>query len=238
MRNLLCIVFLLFVRIGTAAQDGMDTITDNFIYPVKLFYNSLGEQSPLYNGREYFDYSKTIHSGHPYYSSSGFKKGSIVFDDMIFEDAMILYDIIKEKIIIRHFAGMFKIELDIEKIREFTLSGKHFVHVPADSLAVIEEGFYEKLYDGKTDLYAKRKKTIREETSRNEILNIVDEKNSFYVKKNGVFHSVNNIKALLQVFNDRKESIRNHLKEKRIKFRKNREAAVLMAVKYYDSLSN
>lgn len=238
MRESICTLCLSLILLVSTAQHNIDSTARKNLFPVQVFYKALGEQSPLFNGREYFDYSKTIHVGHPFYPTTDFLKTFIVYDGMAFEDAMILYDIMKDKVIVQHFSGLYMIDLDVEKVQEFRFLNKHFVRLDADSLEHIEEGFYEKLFDDEIALYAKRKKTLREEVSRTDILSIADQKNFFYIKKDGVYHFVKNFKGLLTILRDRKDKIRNHLQAKGLKFRKNREAAILVAVKYYDSLSN
>ena len=238
MPNFFCLHFIMLISFVSHAQQIADTSSFKKLHPVALYYTTLGQQSPLYNGKEYLDYGSTIRIGHQFFSSKEFAMGSIHFDGMVFEDAMILYDIIKDKLVLRHHNKYFKIDLPIEKISEFKLWNHHFIHLLPDSAQVIEEGFYDKLYQGNMSLLAKRKKEIREELSRNDLITLVDEKNSFYIEKQGVYYPVTNMRQLLRVLNDRKDVIRKYLNKMGMTFKKDREAAILMAVKYYDSLSN
>jgi hypothetical protein len=141
-------------------------------------------------------------------------------------------------VLILHYNGVFRIDLPVDKIGEFNMHGHRFLHLYPDSSNVINEGFYDKLYDGKTDMFVKRTKLFREERTGNDILRVVDEKDFFYIHKRGEYHAVRSKKTLFNIFKDRRDEVRRELKRKGLKFRKNREAAVLTAVKYYDSLSN
>jgi hypothetical protein len=234
MRKLPC-VWLLFVSVALSAQRSADTALR---YPVSLYYQALGEQSPLFNAREYVAFPGIIHQGHPFYKTTEFATGTIHYDGMVFDDAKILYDLVTDKVLILHYNGVFRVDLPVEKISEFKFHDHHFIHLYPDSLHVIEEGFYDKVYDGKTDLFVKRTKHFREERTGNDILRVVDERNFFYVYKQGTYHAVRSRKALFNIFKDRKDEIRRELKKKGIRFRKNREAAVLTAVQHFDSLSN
>lgn len=236
MRKLLCI-HILFITIGLSAQPSADTASRSNLHPVSIYYQTLGDQSPLFNAREYVAFPGIIHEGHPFYKTTEFVKGTIHYDGMVFDDAMILYDIITDKVLILHYNG-FRIDLPVNKITEFRLLDHHFIRLFPDSAQVIQEGFYDKLYDGKMVLFVKRVKSFREERTGNDILRVVDEKDLFYIYKQGVYHPVRSKKALLNIFRDRKDEIRRDLKKKGLKFRKNREAVVLAAVQYYDSLSN
>ena len=238
MRRFFYIQAILFIHVISIAQQAADTSTVSGSDPVTIYYQTLGEQSPLFNAREYVDFPGIIHVGHPFYKTTEFTKGAVHYDGMIFEDAMLLYDIINDKLLVLHYNGIYKIDLPVQKISEFKLLDCHFIRLFPDSAKVIEEGFYERLYKGKITVFAKRQKNFREERTANDILRVVDEKNFLYIEKQGVYHPVKNIKGLLNVLNNRREAVRQHLRKKGIKFRKNREAAVLTAAQYYDSLSN
>lgn len=226
--------FCVIIRGSSIAQSSADSMAQTMPYPVAIYYDSLGEQSPLFNGREYVDYAGTIQKGHPFFGTTEFVKGVLHYDGMVYNDAMILFDIIKEKVLVRHFNNVFRIDMPVEKVSEFILPGHHFVRLYPDSAGVVTEGFYEKLYQGKTKLYVKRKKEIRVDRTGNDIINVVDEKDVFYILKQGRFHAVNTRGGLLRVLGDKRDGIRQHLKRSGIKFRHNRELAVVTAVQFYD----
>lgn len=237
MRKLFC-AWLLFVSIALSAQQSADTFSRQKPYPVSIYYDSLGEQSPLFNAREYVAFPGIIHQGHPFYKTTEFVTGTIHYDGMFFDDAKILYDIITNKVLVLHYNGIFRIDLPVDRISEFNLHGHRFVHLYPDSSHVIDEGFYDQLYDGKTDLFVKRTKLFREERTGTDILRVVDEKDFFFIRKQDTYRPVRSKKSLLNIFKDRKDEIRREIKKKGIKYRKNREAAILTAVQYYDSVSN
>ena len=238
MYRFFCAQLLLFVGIVTFGQESSDSSSTPGRVPIKVYYNALGEQSPLYNGREYVEYSGTIQVGHPFYNTTEFTKGSIVYEGMLFNDAFILYDIVKDKVIIRHFNQIFRIDLPVEKIQEFHILNHHFIRLYPDSAGVFEEGFYDKMYEGKTKLYIMRRKLIAEERTGTDLLRVAEQKDIFYIHKEGTYHAVKTQKALLNVLSNRSDAIRQHLRKNGIKFRKAPEAAVLTAVQYYDRVSN
>jgi hypothetical protein len=231
---------LLLISLLAAKSNAQEAATDSSINlintAVNFYYQSLGELSPLYNGSEYLSYTHTLQSGHPFFNSTQFEKGTIHLDGMIFRNVMMLYDIIKDKVIILHFDNIHKVDLPVYRIGEFTFLGHHFIRLYPDSMNIMEEGFYERLYNGKTSLFIQRKKVIREERTGTEINNVVDEANGFYVQKNG-YHAVKNMRVLLQILNDKREQVRQFLKKNKIKFKKEPERAMVMAVQYYDRLS-
>ena len=234
-----CIVFILIIKGSTKAQPvASDTLSSLIEYPVSIYYQSLGEQSPLYNGSEFVDYGAKIHIGHPFYKTTDFVKGTIHFDGMVFGNAMMLYDIIKDKIIIQHFDKIYRIEIPVKKIEKFAILGHTFIPLLPDSGQVIEEGFYDRLYSGKISLFAKRKKLIREDRNGTEINNVVDEKNFFYILKQNVYYPIKNQRALLNLLKDKSDQIRKLLRTNGIKFRKDPERAILLGVEFYDRPSS
>ena len=237
MPKFFCIHIILFINVVSYAQEDADTSGLKKHHPVSLYYSALDNQSPLYNGKEYLDYAFTIKVGHQFFSGKDFAMGSIHFDGMVFENVMILYDIVKDKVVLRHHNKYFKIDLPVEKIAEFKLREHFFVRLLADSARVIEEGFYDKLYGGKINLFVKRTKEIREELSRNDLTTIADEKKTFYIEKQGVYYAVKNMRQLLRVFSDRREKVRQYIKTTRMRFKNDSETVILSAVKYYDGLS-
>ena len=238
MYRFFCLLVLSFASFGSLAQRSIDSLPALKAGPVKVYYDAMGEQSPLYNGREYVEYAATIQVGHPFYQTTEFAKGTIIYEGMQFNDAMMLYDIVKDKVIIRHFNKIFRIDLPVEKIQEFYLLDHHFIRLYPDSTGLVEEGFYDKMYEGKIQLFIKRKKVVIEERSGTDLLNVAEQKDIFYLQKEGIYHPVKTFKGLLKVFGNRSDAIRQHLRKNGIKFRKAREAAVLMAVQHYDRLSN
>jgi hypothetical protein len=75
----------------TSDSDIQKTVSQT----IDIYYNALGDQSPLYNGSEYLEYAYTIQEGHPFFESTAFVKGIIHFDGMEFRDVPMIYDMVK-----------------------------------------------------------------------------------------------------------------------------------------------
>jgi hypothetical protein len=156
------------------------------------------------------------------------------FPGMIFEDALILYDIVKDKVILLHYNELFHIDLPVRKIQQFILNGHRFIRLYPDSTKQIEEGFYDRLYQGKMTLFVRRRKMIREERTGDEINQVIDEKDLFYIYKDNVYTQVKNMRGLLNLFSDKRQEIQQYLRKNGVKFKKQPEKALLMTVEYYD----
>jgi hypothetical protein len=87
-------------------------------------------------------------------------------------------------------------------------------------------------------LFAKREKKILEKYSNVQISKVVISQNIYYIKKEGIYHAVKNKSSMLAVLKDKKRDIQQYLKTNNIKFKQEPERAMIMAVKYYDQLTN
>ena len=222
-----------------AAQNADDTtLHGNALNAINVYYQNLGEQSPLYNGSEYIEYAYSLQEGHPFFQMADFINGDINLDGMIFHDVPILYDMVKDQVIIQDFQKVYKINLPADRVQEFFLLGHFFVRLAHDSSDQVKTGFYDQLYKGKIALFAKREKSMLEKYSNIQISKVVISQNVYYIKKDGVYHTIKNKSSLLAALKSKKKEVQQYLKANDIKFKREPERAMIMAVKYYDQLTN
>src|ERR1044071_1942480 len=221
------------------AQNAGDTaLNQNALNAINAYYQSLGEESPLYNGSEYIEYAYTLQEGHPFFKTPNFVNGNIDLDGMIFHDVPMLYDIVKDQLIIQDFQRVYKINLPADKVQQFFLMDHLFVRLVRDNPADVKTGFYDQLYKGKIALLAKREKKILEKYSNLQIGKVIISEDIYYIKKDGVYHTIKNRSSLLGVLKSKKKEVQQYLKTQNIKFKREPERAMIMAVKYYDQLTN
>ena len=200
-----------------------------------IYSSSIGGNSHLLNGVEYKDYD--IHSydiGHPYFISDDWEYGTINYDKQVYHNVDIMYNIVRDKVIIDQPQGHFKLELIDEHLASFTLQGHNFVRLVKDSTADIRTGYYDLLYDGKTKVYAKRRKEIQENLSSRTVISEYNERDIYYIYKNGKYFTVRSKPAVLKVFVERKTMLRKHLSKLKIRFKKNKDLVLVESAKFYD----
>jgi len=238
-KRLFYILFIcVFSRHATAQNADDTTLRENALNAINAYYQNLGEESPLYNGSEYLEYAYTLQEGHPFFQLATFVNGNINLEGMIFHDVPMLYDIVKDQVIIQDFHRVYKINLPADKVQQFFLLDHLFVRLTRDSSGQIKTGFYDQLYNGKIALFAKREKKILEKYSNVQISKVIISENIYYIKKDGVYHTVKNKSSLLTVLKNKKKDVQQYLKTNNIKFKREPERAMIMAVKYYDQLTN
>jgi len=219
------------------AQNADDTtLHENALNAIGVYYQNLGEESPLYNGSEYIEYAYTLQEGHPFFQVVNFINGNVNVDGMIFHDVPMLYDIVKDQLIIQDFQKVYKINLPADRVQQFFLLGHLFVHLNASDQ--VKTGFYDQLYKGKISLFAKREKKILEKYSNIQISKVVISQNVYYIKKDGVYYTIKNKSSLFSALKGKKKEVQQYLKANDIKFKREPERAMIMAVKYYDQLTN
>ncbi|MET0299510.1 MAG: hypothetical protein ABW036_07105 [Flavitalea sp.] len=205
---------------------------------VNAYYKFTSPRARLYNGREFIRYSPKL-EGQPFYSDDELHRGTVIYDGMKYDSVNMQYDLVRDNLVIQHFDIYFKLVLVPEKLTEFSYIGHHFKRLVKDSVnkLPVATGIYDFLHEGKITLFAKRTKRI-EETVTDVIVQRVTEKNFYYIIKDDVYYPVKSYKGLLAVLKDRSREIRQELRRQKIKFRKDREGAIIKAVEFYDTPKN
>jgi hypothetical protein len=193
-------------------------------------------QSRLYNGSDYVYYIPKDEE-HPYFKSDDWSPGSIVYWDEPYENVSILYDLTIDHVIIEHNRGN-PIKLLSEKVTSFTIANHTFVRLQRDEKNKIPDGFYDRLYSGKSKVYGKYAKFYEEALESRTVVPRFDETYRYYVVRDGIFHMVKTKKSLLEVFGDRKQEIKAFLRKNHIRHNDNREKSIVRVAEFYDTLTD
>ena len=232
-----CFVVVLCCALQSFGQQlPLDTtfLTSAKLNQVALYTDYISGQKRLNNGSEYRDYL-SHNEEHPYFEVDDWAYGSIIYDEELYEDVPMFYDLSRDKVISEHSLNGAKLELISEKISMFTLGPHTFVRLAADEARTITSGFHELLYDGKTKVYVRREKSLQQKVESNDIIFNFDEKNRVYIKKDGVYYPVKTKNSVLEVFNDRKQEIRAFMKKNGRITKKDRENAIARVAAFYDA---
>ena len=205
-------------------------------------YRTLGNQSGLYNGPEYYFYDPLIKNTAYFMDVNAFNTGSVNYDGIIYNNVPMLYDLYSDKIVVLLYNKFSKYSLLNEKVQGFDFLNHRFVNLLPDSLTGsvnINPGFYQELYSGRLQLLVKLVKTIQTTTgsaaATERYFVLVKD---YYLKKDMTYYKVNNESSFLNVLNDKKNLIKDYMKINQIKFRKDPEGAMIKIANYYDRLTN
>ena len=208
-------------------------------YPVKLYYNAIGENAHIYNGYEYMTPDSRI-KGSPYFFTFNLFPGNITYDSSFYQDIPMLYDLVRDLIVIKQLNQNFKISLISEKVSSFTFQNHDFIRVNQDSVYGVDmvTGFYERAYTGKSAVLIKRKKIIFETIEYSTSSNQYKVQDVYYVAFNGKYVVVTNKKSVLKLFNSKKSQIKSYLRKNKLDFKSDFEKTLIATSRYYDQLTS
>lgn len=232
-------ILLLFYALSKqVAAQSIDSIPyENTANAINIYYRSLGAESPLYNGSEYLEYAYTIQEGHPFFETSNWVNGSIHLEGMLFQNVPMLYDIVKDQLVIPDFQKAYKINLPAGKVQQFDLPGHIFIRLTQNRSDQMKAGFYELLYNGEIQALAKREKKIIVEYGSLQLSNIIISKNLYYIRKDSNYYTISNKHDLLDVFKNKKKDVQQYLKKIGIKFKSDPGKVIALVAEYYDKLN-
>jgi hypothetical protein len=101
----------------------------------------------------------------------------------------------------------------------------------------MKPGFYDELYNGKSQVLVKRSKDIQTITSGT-AENYFDLTTKYFFKKNHIYYSISSQGSLINILKDRKKELQQYIRANQIKFRSDPEEAMVKIASYYDHLTN
>jgi hypothetical protein len=207
---------------------------------LSIYHSYLTPESALFRGDEYATYDFRLREGNPYFGDKRRHPGTVVYDSVMYNHVLLLYDEVKDLVILFDFTNLFKITLFPELIDRFTIEDHHFIRLK-DSLNPNQprNGFYEVMYQGRMTLLKKEKKTVQEDLNAGTVAEyyIQGADTSYYLKKNNVYYPVKNTKSLLHALKDRSKDVKRFIRSNHLSMRRDREHTLLKVAAWYDSSS-
>ncbi len=222
-----------------------DTLQESpgFHNTVNVYHQYLSPETGLYDGSEYSYttyYPFTIDEGDPFFQLKTFDTGVVFYNNVLYEKVPLLFDIIKEELLIYDPSRTYIIRLNSERIGWFTIWGHTFLRLIVDSLtnSQLHTGFYDLLYIGKTSLYNKVSKHFQENSaSAQGLKKYVVESNEYFIKKDNQFYKVKNRTSLVAILNNKKKEVAQFIKQNKLNLKKkNKNDALIKIVAYYDGI--
>ncbi len=194
----------------------------------------------LHTGPEYVFYDVGI-NGHPFFPDEDFSMGSAIVKGRRFPEVSLLYDAYKDKLVIEHFNAFNYFEwLEVvpEKVDSFTVYGYQFFRVDDKSefSGQLAGGFYNLLFNGTVRVISKRNKVYYEEINDRRVSREFQQKDKFYIVKDGSVVQVRSKGGVWRVFKDKKKPLKAAMKAEGIKFKSQFEFALVRAAQIYDKI--
>jgi hypothetical protein len=239
---LLCHLFSWSTRAQTAVIDSLPHLPSDVIpaYDTALnwYHAYLTPETGLYRGAEYASYDLRLREGNPYFIDKKRHPGTVFYDSVQYAHVLLLYDEVKDLVILYDVFNLFKINLYSELLDRFTIGDHQFIRL-RDSLNPTQphNGFYEVLYKGRISLLKKEKKIIQEDLyAGNQVeYYISGADTSYYLKKANDYYPVKNTRSLLRALKDRGKEVKKFIRSNGLSLRKDRENTLLKVSAWYDN---
>ncbi|MCH5719434.1 hypothetical protein [Niabella hibiscisoli] len=235
-------IMMLSLLLGGAAYAGAQVATGgNAIENQKvlaladLYQSYMGVEAPLFNGPIYIDYAHTISGNLPFWNGSrDFIKGSVVYNDILYKEVLINYDVYKDKLLIQHPVNYKIFEIPPQEITYFEFSGRKFVPLTA-SEEKLRTGFYELVFAGhKSVIYGKQVKELSQDLSENTTRYHFKNSTVYYVYKEGRPFKITNVKSLVQAYKN--DQVRDFIKSNKPDIKSDFPGTLKSVATYYEKL--
>jgi hypothetical protein len=205
---------------------------------INLYNHFSAGNAPVYNGSEYIYYTFKM-EGDPYFITGDLSKGWVSYSGRKYDSLSLMYDVARNQLVVASPQRFSRIVLGEEFVDSFNLRGHTFIKLIEDHKEnLYNTGYYDMLYNGKTQLLARRIKTMDSPIKGDMVVRIFYTKDRFYIHKNGLYYLVNTKKDVYRLFKERQHDIKKQLRKQHLKFRhKNFEQSLTKAVAYYDQLT-
>ena len=149
-----------------------------------------------------------------------------------------LYDIVRQVVVINQYQQDKRIQLLTEKVEYFIFNGHRFeiISQTGEEAVSTSKGLYDIAFTGKASVLVKRIKSIRKGL-RAEDPNSFKEEDEYYLKKGKSLYNVSDKKSVLDVFNDKKDLVKTFTRKNNLKFKKDIEKDLITAAAYYSTLN-
>jgi hypothetical protein len=240
--SLLCFLSALFTGNSFAQATPADSAYLQLISA--NFYKAIGDGSRLYNGHEYQPYDPRIKGNALFpYDAKTWATGEVKYDDFTYSNVPMMYDIYKDAVVVMLYNHFSMFTLLTEQVSNFNFSYHYFTRIEADKIADnkagLTTGFYDRLYTGKIEILAKRKKTIQSSSNIESTLETFFlATDDYYLKKGNMYYKIGSKGSVLKILKDKKNELQKYLKQNDIRYGDNPEFAIVKMASYYDQITN
>ena len=190
----------------------------------------------LYNGRAWRNMFYNV-KGDQFLFSDDFLKGTVTIDKRIFKGIVLKYDILNDEILTINSLG-FIIQLNKEMVDGFTIvtGDETFRFQKLDtSVSAPFTGYANILFDGKVSLIAKYRKEILK-LSGDSVYMEFKQSQKLYLKKGNDYFPIGNKKDLLDFVADKRQLVRNYIRNNRLRISRKDPHGLVPVVEYYNTL--
>jgi len=210
-------------------------------YLEKLYYSSVTAPNELINGKEYL----------PYYWKSGTnpllfvnrnRTSTLFFRDMEIKNLTLQYDTYLDEVIYTDNTRMVNGQLARIALNKYNIKGFNlyfdydsmlfrYLRFPARYSDKMKDGYYEVVYDGRSQFLIKHRSTLYNKEGRDKY-GYSPEK---YIFSGDAWVKTGSKKSFMKIFGDRKKEMSELMHTSKIKIQRAGKAQIAELLRYYDS---
>jgi hypothetical protein len=240
--------FLLLSTLTAVRTEAQSSLKDNSIsdsadaVALRQYHSYVSPEVGLYRGIQYIDYDFSVQKGQPFLGPDQVRVGSVWYGRMRYDHVPMLYDLVKEQLVVMDPFNVFKISLYMDLVDSFALDGHVYFRI-RDSLAPssMRSGFWDRIYPGRLVVLKRERKALNENImiTPDNVRYFIDGSVSYYFQKGSVYHPVNDKKELFDALKDRRRSeIRRVMRRSGLDWRDNKEQLIQLVAAWYDGVNH
>ena len=221
----------------TTAQNAPDTLFNaNAEMQVLDVYNrTIGDQKEFYNGPQYNPPAKA-YRGSPYFlDSASLQPANIRYNGTWYKEVPILYDALNDLMVSVSHSVLYSVRS--EKLSDVVLAGHHFIYRPQTKYFKLTTGYYDQLYDGRSEVLVKRRRGVVKRVEQQSVQVIYEVDDVIYIKKGSDYVPVSSKQSVLSVFKNKAKQLKEYMSDNKVSFRKDNEHSIARLAAYYDQIN-
>jgi hypothetical protein len=234
---LLGFILVILLQIDSISQSNQDStdIIQSIEKVLALYERTMEGVHHLYNVSEYIAY-EPIDDEYPYFKTDEWTYSQLKYDDEWFRNVPLLFDIDKNQLIASYYYNGTKMQLVQNRVDEFILADHHFINIKESiDSTTIRPGFYELLYNGQTQILARRSKNFIERIEETQEVKFFKESNQIFIIYSGIPFRINSKHDMLRVLKSKKSDLKIYIRENHL-FEKDKENSIIRLTQYFDRI--
>ncbi|OWP64761.1 hypothetical protein CDA63_03100 [Hymenobacter amundsenii] len=209
---------------------------------IQTYHAAINDQSQLYNGSEYFNYTRfyQLVEGNQFHPGAAAQPGTLTYWGHRYAGIPLLYDIHLDQVVVRQPNSLFDVALLSTEVSAFTIGNRSFVRLAgpvADQGA--GPGFYEVMLAGADlRLLAKRYKDMLDQPAQNMTRVVFSSADRYFLQLgDDQLLKIKGKQSVLAAFPRHRKLLLRHIRDKRLfTDQQAREADIVQLVLYRTSL--
>ncbi|MBQ8266642.1 MAG: hypothetical protein IJY60_02930 [Bacteroides sp.] len=196
------------------------------------FRKEVGDQAEMFAGKVEPGYPPTIYTNHPYWMSSDFVSGDVMFNGRLYRSVPLRFDAFLQQLVVNTPVKRSNVIVPMEQVEKFIVDGIEYSRRNDEFVAI--------LYSSpRMELVEKVHVTVKEGLVDNARVQYEFKRNvKYYLLRGGQMLEVGNLKSVMKLFPGLKKELKSFAKMHYLDFKVHRQSSLISTIKYADGLLN